>query len=129
MSIALPPAARSALIAPRWRSYVVAAPFWSVNGSTLGLGLKVQSARAPWHVEARADAFLRAFRATLAALAPAALATHKRGLLVKLRERAQSLGDETARFWARVRAGDCDFLRRECPCSFRILGPRTPRSR
>ena len=39
MSIALPPAAWFALTVPRWCSYVVAAPFWSVNGSTLGLGL------------------------------------------------------------------------------------------
>ena len=87
---------------------------WSVNASTLGLGFKLQSQRAPWDTEARVDAFLCAFRARLAALAPDALATQKRGLVAKMCERAKSVGEETARFWARVRAGDCDFLRGVC---------------
>ena len=89
------------------------APFWSVNSSTLGLAVKLQSQRPPWYTEARVDAFLLAFRAQLAGLSAEAFATHKRGLVVKTLERAKNLAEETAGFWGRIRAGDCDFLRCE----------------
>ena len=73
----------------------------------------MQSTRAPWHCEARVDAFLEAFAVRLAALSDAEFATHKDGLVVKKLERAKNLGEETTRFWDRIRAGHCDFLRRE----------------
>ncbi|PIL27298.1 hypothetical protein GSI_10445 [Ganoderma sinense ZZ0214-1] len=93
--------------------YVVIVATWSVAHSTHGLGIRVQSTRAPWHCEARVDAFLEAFAARLAALSDAEFAMHKDGLVVKKLERAKNLGEETSRFWGRIRAGHCDFLRHE----------------
>lgn len=101
------------LLLPVPYRYVVIVATWSVAYSTHGLGIRVQSTRAPWYCEARVDAFLEAFAARLAALSDAEFATHKDGLVVKKLERAKNLGEETTRFWDRIRAGHCDFLRRE----------------
>ncbi|KAI1798428.1 LuxS/MPP-like metallohydrolase [Ganoderma leucocontextum] len=93
--------------------YVVIIITWSVAHSTHGLGIRMQSTRAPWHCEARVEAFLEAFAARLAGLSDAEFAMHKDGLVVKKLERAKNLGEETTRFWDRIRAGHCDFLRHE----------------
>ncbi|KAH9941260.1 LuxS/MPP-like metallohydrolase [Epithele typhae] len=91
--------------------YVVAANRWSVAGATHGLLVKVQSPRPPWAVEARVDAFLAGFGDTLGAMAAPAFAAARAGLVAARRERAKNVAEEGARFWARVRAGDCDFVR------------------
>ncbi|KAI0746531.1 LuxS/MPP-like metallohydrolase [Daedaleopsis nitida] len=93
--------------------YVVAATTWVINSGTLGLGIKVQSTRAPRFVEGRVEAFLEAFAAQLAALSDEQFAKHKEGLIVKKLERVKNLGEETARYWDRIRAGHYDFLRHE----------------
>ena len=97
----------------RRRRYIVAASNWSVNGSTYGLGIKIQSTRAPAFLEERVEAFLEAFGKQLAALTDEQFAAHKEGLIVKKLQRVKNLGEETARFWTRITAGHYDFLRRE----------------
>ncbi|KAI0764784.1 LuxS/MPP-like metallohydrolase [Fomes fomentarius] len=97
--------------------YVVASMLWSINSSTLGLSIKVQSTRSPWFVEERVEAFLEAFGERLASMPDEEFARHKEGLVVKKLERVKNLGEETDRFWDRIRAGHYDFLRHETDAS------------
>ncbi|OCH85237.1 LuxS/MPP-like metallohydrolase [Obba rivulosa] len=92
--------------------YVVSSSTWLV-GSAIGLGVKVQSTRAPWVVEDRVEAFLKSFREELAAMDEATFESKKQGLVVKLLEKPKNLREETARFWGAMRAGHYDFARRE----------------
>ncbi|KAH9855602.1 LuxS/MPP-like metallohydrolase [Lenzites betulinus] len=92
--------------------YVVACSQWSVN-STLGLGIRIQSVRAPSFLESRVDAFLETMGDRIARLSADEFAQHKEGLIVKTLERAKNLGEETARFWGQIRSGFYDFLRKE----------------
>ncbi|KAI8985011.1 LuxS/MPP-like metallohydrolase [Trametes punicea] len=96
--------------------YVVASSQWSVNG-TLGLGIRIQSTRAPWFLESRVDAFLETFGARLSSMRVAQFEAHKEGLVVKKLERVKDLGEETARFWGHIRSGYYDFVRHETDAS------------
>ncbi|KAI9058078.1 LuxS/MPP-like metallohydrolase [Trametes sanguinea] len=92
--------------------YVVGSAEWSVNG-TIGLRVRIQSVRAPWFLESRVDAFLETLGDRLACLSAAEFAAHKDGLVAMKLERPKNLGEETLRFWAQIRAGRYDFLRKE----------------
>ncbi|KAI0658946.1 LuxS/MPP-like metallohydrolase [Cubamyces menziesii] len=92
--------------------YVVACSQWSING-TVGLGVKIQSTRAPWYTESRVDAFLEKMSERIAAMPADEFATQKEGLIVKTLERAKNLGEETVRFWGHIRSGYYDFVKRE----------------
>ena len=91
------------------------------NSSTLCLGIKVQSTRAPWFVEARVEAFLESYADRLASMPADEFQTYKDGLVVQKLERVKRLAQETARFWDRIRAGHYDFLRRECSRNVPLL--------
>ncbi len=91
----------------------MASVLWSINSSTLGISIKVQSTRSPWFVGERVEAFLEAFGERLASMPDEEFTRHKEGLVVKKLERVKNLGEETDRFWDRIRAGHHDFLRRE----------------
>ncbi|RPD65209.1 LuxS/MPP-like metallohydrolase [Lentinus tigrinus ALCF2SS1-6] len=94
--------------------YVVSASIWSINSSTLGISIKIQSTRAPWFVEERVEAFLETFaEERLLSMTEAEFETHKEGLIMKKLERAKNLSEETTRYWTRIRAGHYDFLRHE----------------
>ncbi|TFK91904.1 LuxS/MPP-like metallohydrolase [Polyporus arcularius HHB13444] len=93
--------------------YVVGALTWSINSSTIGLRIKVQSTRAPWFVEQRVEAFLETFGERLSSMPASEFESHKEGLVMRLLERVKNLSEETTRFWTRIRAGHYDFLRHE----------------
>ncbi|OBZ78124.1 Insulin-degrading enzyme [Grifola frondosa] len=92
--------------------YVVASSQWAVAGS-IGLGIKVQSLRAPWDVEARVDAFLEDFCGMLVGMSAVEFTAQKEGLVVKKLERAKNLREETARFWGHICSGYYEFVRNE----------------
>ncbi|KAI0763999.1 LuxS/MPP-like metallohydrolase [Trametes elegans] len=96
--------------------YVVASAQWSVSGM-LGLGIRVQSVHDPAFLESRVDAFLETLGNRLTRLSAQEFAAQKDGLVVKKLERVKNLGEETARYWGRIRSGDYDFLRRETDVS------------
>ncbi|KAI0718393.1 LuxS/MPP-like metallohydrolase [Cerioporus squamosus] len=93
--------------------YVVSASIWSINSSTLGIRIKVQSTRTPWFVEERVEAFLETFAERLSSMTDAEFESRKEGLINKKLERVKNLAEETTRFWTRIRAGHYDFLRHE----------------
>ena len=96
---------------------MVSATIWSINSSTIGLSIKIQSTRAPWFVEERVEAFLETFfEKHILHLTEAELQTQKEGLITKKLERAKNLNEETSRFWSKIRAGHYDFLRRASAC-------------
>ncbi|KAH9896624.1 LuxS/MPP-like metallohydrolase [Cubamyces lactineus] len=92
--------------------YVVACAQWSING-TIGLGVKIQSTRAPWFTESRVDVFFERMGDRIAAMPADDLATQKEGLIVKTLERPKNLGEESARFWGHIRSGYYDFVKHE----------------
>ena len=100
-------------------SYVVACSQWSING-TVGLGVKIQSTRAPWYTESRVDAFFEKMSERIAAMPADEFATQKEGLIVKTLERAKNLGEETVRFWGHIRSGYYDFVKRMCTYLLRV---------
>ena len=102
--------------------YVVIVTNWSVAHSTVGVGIRIQSTRAPWHCEARVEAFLEAFAGRLAGMTAEEFAMHKDGLVVKKLERVKNLGEETSHFWDTICAGHYDFLRSESA----LLVPPSP---
>jgi len=79
----------------------------------MGLGIKVQSTRPPWYVEARIDAFLSSYRDQLEHIPLSDFDAKKDGLIIRKLERAKNLAEENARFWGYVSSGYCDFLRHE----------------
>ncbi|TBU47821.1 LuxS/MPP-like metallohydrolase [Dichomitus squalens] len=93
--------------------YVVIVTNWSIANSTVGVGIRMQSTRSPWHCEARVEAFLEAFAERLSGMTAEEFAMHKDGLVVKKLERVKNLGEETSRFWETICAGHYDFLRNE----------------
>ncbi|TFY68977.1 hypothetical protein EVJ58_g698 [Rhodofomes roseus] len=92
--------------------YVVSSSMWDVVTS-MGLSFKIQSTRAPWYLEERVEVFLEQFRDTLAGMSQEDFETEKEGLIVKLLERPKNLYEETLSFWAQIRQGCYDFLRRQ----------------
>ncbi|EMD39456.1 hypothetical protein CERSUDRAFT_45720 [Gelatoporia subvermispora B] len=92
--------------------YVVSATTWTV-GSALGLGIRVQSTRAPWVIEERVEAFLKDFRNVLASMDEETFKGKKDGLVVKLLEKPKNLREEASRFWGVIRLGHYEFTRRE----------------
>ncbi|KAI0674093.1 LuxS/MPP-like metallohydrolase [Trametes maxima] len=96
--------------------YVVACSQWSINGIN-GLGIRIQSARAPSFLESRVDAFLETLGAGIASLPLDEFATYKEGLIVKKLERVKNLREETARFWSHIESGYYDFIRHETDAS------------
>ncbi|KAI0646092.1 LuxS/MPP-like metallohydrolase [Trametes meyenii] len=96
--------------------YVVACSQRSING-TNGLGIRIQSARAPSFLESRVDAFLETLGARFESMSLDEFATYKEGLVVKKLERVKNLREETARFWDQIRSGYYDFVRHETDAS------------
>ncbi len=97
----------------RQLGYVVyASP--AVLRRTPGIAFTVQSpvADADSLVTTTID-FLTAYRATVAAMTPAAFEAHKEGLLSKLLEKDKNLAARGARFWADLDVGFTDFDSRE----------------
>ncbi|KAH9948332.1 LuxS/MPP-like metallohydrolase [Amylocystis lapponica] len=92
--------------------YVVATLLWTVASST-GLSIKIQSSKAPWYLEERVESFLESFRGTLEAMPADVFEAKKEGLVVRKRERAKNLQEESTRFWGYISSGYCDFLRHE----------------
>ncbi|KZT12293.1 LuxS/MPP-like metallohydrolase [Laetiporus sulphureus 93-53] len=92
--------------------YVVASSSWTV-ASSMGLGIKVQSTRAPWDVEERVNSFLDSYRDVLAGMSPNEFELQKEGLVVKMMEKVKNLAEETSRFWNHISSGYYDFLRHE----------------
>ncbi|KAI0952754.1 hypothetical protein AcW1_007154 [Taiwanofungus camphoratus] len=92
--------------------YVVASSMWTV-ASSMGLGIKVQSERAPWDVEKRVDAFLEQFQMVLVNMSTEDFEAKKEGLVTKKLEGVKNLREETARFWAHISSGYYDFLQHE----------------
>ncbi|KAI0330109.1 LuxS/MPP-like metallohydrolase [Cubamyces sp. BRFM 1775] len=92
--------------------YVVACAQWFING-TVGLGVKIQSTRAPWYTESRVDAFFEKMGDRIAAMSADKFATEKEGLIVKTLERPKNLGEETVRFWGHIRNGRYNFVKHE----------------
>ncbi|KAH9915085.1 LuxS/MPP-like metallohydrolase [Fomitopsis serialis] len=92
--------------------YVVSSTMW-VAATSMGFGINIQSTRAPWYLEERVDAFLEQFRSTLAEMSQEDFAAEKEGLIVKLLERPKNLHEETLSFWAQIRQGYYDFMRRQ----------------
>ena len=90
--------------------YVVLASQWAVT-SCMGLGIKVQSVKAPWHVEERVDAFLAQFRDVIVQMPAEEFEKKKAGLAARLLERPKNLYEEGNRFLADISSGYCDFLR------------------
>lgn len=68
--------------------------------------------RPPWFLESRVDAFLETFGDRVAEMSPDEFTRQKEGLIVKKLEHAKNLHEETSRFWAHIRSGYYDFLRR-----------------
>lgn len=89
---------------------------WTV-ASSMGLGIKVQSERAPWDVEKRVDAFLEQFQMVLVNMSTEDFEAKKEGLVTKKLEGVKNLREETARFWAHISSGYYDFLQRTCTVS------------
>ncbi|KZT69510.1 LuxS/MPP-like metallohydrolase [Daedalea quercina L-15889] len=85
----------------------------TIAATSMGLGIKIQSTRAPWYLEERVEAFLEQFRDTLAGMSPEDFEAKKDGLIVKLLERPKNLYEETLSFWAQIRQGYYDFLRKQ----------------
>ena len=108
------------------RRYVVIVTNWSVAHSTVGVGIRIQSTRAPWHCEARVEAFLEAFAGRLAGMTAEEFAMHKDGLVVKKLERVKNLGEETSHFWETICAGHYDFLRSESALLVPPFPPPSP---
>lgn len=91
-------------------SYVVLAATTTISTS-ICLYVMIQSTHAPWYLEDRVDTFFATLRGTLSTMSPEDFTYKKQGLIVKKLERVKNLREETGRFWARIDAGDCDFLR------------------
>lgn len=90
--------------------YVVLAATTTISTS-ICLYVMIQSTHAPWYLEDRVDTFFATLRGTLSTMSPEDFTYKKQGLIVKKLERVKNLREETGRFWARIDAGDCDFLR------------------
>ena len=84
------------------------------TGGVLGYAVTVASGEAtPSHIDARIDAFLTTFAATLATMPASELESHRAALTALKRQADASLADEAARHWDRVAARAYDFSTRE----------------
>jgi len=79
-------------------------------------GRRAAGAHGPAHLDARIDAFLSGFEATLAKLAPEELERHREALVAAKLEKDRSLADEASRHWEQIAS-------RRCPLR-RCRGPR-----
>ena len=92
--------------------YIVATLRWSSVGTTV-LRFRVQSRKDPAFLEERIEAFLCSFLEQLKAMSDEEFNTRRSGLIVKKREKAKNLEEETDDYWNKIRSGYCDFFQGE----------------
>lgn len=85
---------------------------WRSTG-LIGLGFKIQSLKSPVFLASRVEAFVTAYRATLAARDTEAFDSQKNALVEKLLERPKNLAEEASTFWRQIDFGYCDFSQSE----------------
>ena len=61
----------------------------------------------PAHLDARVDAFLGGYEATLAALEPEALERHRAALIAAKLQKDRGLADEASRHWEQIATRRC----------------------
>lgn len=77
----------------------------------MGLGFRLQSLKAPSHLEERVDAFITSYQKTLASMPDDDFQAKKDALVLQLLEAPKNLGEETSWFWYYIDQGYNDFLR------------------
>ncbi|KAH8824366.1 Metalloenzyme, LuxS/M16 peptidase-like protein [Flagelloscypha sp. PMI_526] len=91
--------------------YVVFCSSWTVNGSTEGMRICVQSERHPVFLEERVDAFLEGMQAHIESLDEENFKEQKAGLQKRWTQKDKNLSEESTRFIGQMHSGHWDFLR------------------
>ncbi|GAA5870391.1 hypothetical protein JCM1840_004712 [Sporobolomyces johnsonii] len=92
--------------------YIVSSSTWTLN-AWAGFRVIVQSERTAEYLEDRIEALWSAFGETLEGMGEDEFGKERESLAAKKEERAKSLGQESARYWAEIETNELDFASRE----------------
>ncbi|GAA5919925.1 hypothetical protein JCM1841_000046 [Sporobolomyces salmonicolor] len=92
--------------------YIVSSSPWTLN-AWAGFRVIVQSERPAEYLEDRIEALWSAFCETLERMGEDEFGKERESLAAKKEERAKSLAQESARFWAQIETNELDFASRE----------------